>query len=109
MRYILVFWALPMSFLWGWYFLSANDMSFGSIYLSRGFHDLVFAIYGQTLGVDPSIIPGMIAKACVLDTLIIAGIFAFRRRKDIRAWWQARDAQPVAVPVESMDNLSSAP
>lgn len=109
MRYIIIFWALPMSFLWGWYFLSANDMHLGTIYLTRAFHDLVFSIYGQTLGVDPAVVPGMIAKACVLDTLLIAAIFAFRRRREITNWWQARNAQPVAVPVESMDNLSSAP
>ena len=110
MRYILIFWAAPMSFLWGWYFLSVNDISFGTLFLSRDLHNLVFSIYGEILGVDPAAIPAMLAKACVVDTLLIAAIYGFRRRKDIKAWWQARNtAQPVAVPADNMDNLSSAP
>ena len=33
---------------------------------------------------------GLIAKACVLDTAIILAIWAFRRRREIGAWYRAR-------------------
>lgn len=86
MRYILIFWAAPLGFFWGWFFLSANDINFGSIYLSRQLHELVFELYGQMLGLDPTTIPGLVAKACIFDTFLIGCLFAFRRRADIRVW-----------------------
>jgi Family of unknown function (DUF6105) len=86
MRYILMFWALPMGFFWGWYFLSLNDLSFGFQFFSRRMHDIVFHIYGSILGIDPAAIPAMVARACVFDTFLIFGILAFRRRAAIRSW-----------------------
>ena len=68
MRYILIFWAAPLGFFWGWYFLSYNDISFGMSFFSRQMHDLVFQIYGHILGIDPQIILAMVAKACIFDT-----------------------------------------
>ena len=97
MRYILLFWALPMSLFWGWYLLSLNDLSFGYLFLSRTVHDFTFEIYGKILGIDPQLIPGLIARACVVDTLLIAALFAYRRRAAIRAWWRTRRAAEVAV------------
>lgn len=90
MRYVFLAWAAPLLLFWGWFFLSANDINFGSIYLSRGLHDLVFELYGNVLGLDPASIPWLVAKACVLDTLLILGIWAFRRRREIKAWWANR-------------------
>lgn len=90
MRWLLFFWALPLSLFWGWYFLSLNNMHMGYVMLTRQAHDLVFELYGQTLGIDPAIIPGMVAKACVFDTFLLAGILAFRRRKAIAAWLRER-------------------
>ncbi|MDN2564735.1 DUF6105 family protein [Aquibium sp. A9E412] len=81
MRYILIFWALPLGLFWGWYFLSYNDMHFGYLFLSRAVHDLAFDLYGQMLGIDPEIIPGLVAKACVVDTGLIFAIYGFRRRR----------------------------
>ena len=86
MRYVLLFWALPMGIFWGWYFLSLNDMSFGIQFFSRRMHDLVFHIYGSILGIDPETIPAMVARACIFDTFLIFGILAFRRRASIIAW-----------------------
>lgn len=83
MRYLLIFWALPMGFFWGWYFLSLNDLNFGTLFLSRQVHDFAFQIYGQILGLDPASIPAMVAKACIFDTLLIFAILAFRRRAAI--------------------------
>lgn len=86
MRYVLFFWALPLGLFWGWYFLSFHDINFGYLFLSRVLHDAVFQIYGNMLGIDPERIPGMLVKACVMDTALIGGILAWRRRKPIRAW-----------------------
>lgn len=89
MRYILALWAIPMALFWGWFFLSLNDMNFGYVMLSRPLHDFVFELYGEILGVDPAIIPGMVAKACVFDTFLVLALWAFRRRRVIAGWLRA--------------------
>lgn len=101
MRALLLLWIVPLSLFWGWYFLSLNDMNFGYVMLSRQLHDLVFQLYGEILGVDPVLIPGMVAKACVFDSFLVAGIVAFRRRRQIAAWWRGRRAgKPPLSPIE---------
>ncbi len=102
MRYILLFWAAPLGFFWGWYFLSLNDISMGTSFFSRKLHDLVFTIYGNVLGIDPQLIPALVAKACVVDTLLIAAIYAFRKRSAIIQWVKAArsGAQDPAAPAE---------
>lgn len=90
MKYILLFWALPMGLFWGWYYLSYNDMHFGYLMLSRLLHDHVFEIYGNILGVDPAILPPLIIRACIVDTALIFAIFGFRRRRQIREWVRQR-------------------
>ncbi|MEI5680333.1 hypothetical protein G6N74_03115 [Mesorhizobium sp. CGMCC 1.15528] len=86
MRYVLALWALPLVLFWGWFGLSFYNINFGYVMLTRQVHDLVFQLYGDTLGIDPTIIPGMVAKACIIDTLIVLAIYAFRRRRQIGAW-----------------------
>lgn len=86
MRYLLVFWGAPLGFFWGWYYLSLNDVHMGTNFFSRPLHDLVFNVYGNILGMDPSVIPGHIARACLFDTVLIFGIFAFRKRAAIKSW-----------------------
>jgi hypothetical protein len=93
MKYVLLAWAAPLGLFWGWFFLSANDINFGSIYLSRALHELVFELYGDMLGVAPETIPWLVAKACIFDTLLILAIWAFRRRREIGAWWRANRAR----------------
>jgi hypothetical protein len=90
MRYVLALWALPLVLFWGWFGLSFYDINFGYVMLTRQVHDLVFQLYGDTLGIDPAIIPGMVAKACIIDTLIVLAIYAFRRRRQIGAWLKAQ-------------------
>ena len=90
MRWVFAAWALPLGIFWGWYFLSLNDINFGSIYLSRALHDVVFRLYGQMLGIDPAGIPGMVAEACMLDTGLLVALWAFRRRRQLAAWGRAR-------------------
>ena len=90
MKYLLIFWGLPMGFLWGWFGLSYYDMHFGMPFLTRSAHDFVFDTYGATLGIDPAIIPPLVAKACVVDSAILFGLFGLKRRKQIWAWWNER-------------------
>jgi hypothetical protein len=85
-KWILTIWAAPLILFWGWFFLSYYDMHFGYIMLSRQLHDLVFQLYGETLGIDPATIPWLVGKACIIDTALLLAIFAFRRRKAIAAW-----------------------
>jgi hypothetical protein len=108
MKWFLILWGGPMSFLGLWYGLSYYDMNFGVFMLRRDFHDLVFQIYGHVLGIPPETIPPLVARAIALDTLLLFGIMAFRRRKAIRAWWQSRRAVSVQR-LASEDSLSSAP
>jgi hypothetical protein len=90
MRWVFAAWALPMGIFWGWYFLSLNDMNFGYVMLTREVNDLLFQLYGQILGIEPTTIPALVAKACILDTLLILAIWAFRRRHAIAAWFTRR-------------------
>jgi hypothetical protein len=86
MRYVLAIWALPLVIFWGWFGLSFYDMNFGYVMLTRKVHDLLFELYGNMLGLDPVTIPWLVAKACIIDTLILLAIYAFRRRRQITAW-----------------------
>ena len=94
MRYVFWFWFVPMGFLWGWYWLSLNDISLGLSFFSRDMHDLVFAIYGHILGMDKETVVNLLIKACVVDTGLIMAILAFRRRRRIAQWWRSRGAVP---------------
>lgn len=86
MRYVLALWALPLVIFWGWFGLSYYDINFGYVMLTRQVHDLLFQLYGEILGMDPAGLPWLVAKACVFDTLILLGIFALRRRRQIAAY-----------------------
>ncbi len=90
MRWVFAAWAFPMIVLWGWFSLSYYDINFGYIMLSRQVHDLVFEIYGNQLGIDPKTVPWLVAKVCVIDTLAIVAIWAFRRRRNIVAWFRGK-------------------
>jgi hypothetical protein len=108
MRWILIFWAMPITLLGTWYGLSYNDINFGYLMLSRQMNDFVFQLYGQILGLPPEILPGMVLKAIVVDSLLLFSILAFRRRKQILAWWRSRQKSgSEALAID--DNLSSAP
>lgn len=108
MRWILIFWALPIAVLGTWYGLSYNDINFGYLILSRQMNEFVFQLYGQILGLPPQDIPGLVLRAIVLDSLLLFSILAFRRRKQIVAWWASRQ-KARSAPLAIDDNLSSAP
>jgi hypothetical protein len=105
MRSFLIFWAGPLSFLWGWYFLSYYDMNMGMYFFSRAMHDQVFSIYGNLLGIAPETIPPLVARACVFDTGLVFCLIAFRRRKQIiayvKAWRAARVPYGKGLPSAS--------
>jgi len=104
MRWLLFFWALPLALFWGWYFLSLNDVHMGYAMLTRESHDMVFDLYskllavisheymGEAIMIAPADIPILVAKACVIDTLLLLGILALRRRKAILGWLRERRA-----------------
>ncbi len=110
MKWLLICWAAPVSFLGAWYYLSYYDMSFGIFMLTRQMHDLVFDIYGKVLGIPPESIPPLVARAIAFDSLLVFAIFGFRRRAAIMKWWRRRQASrsgKIALP--SADSLSKAP
>ena len=106
MRWFLGLWFVPLGVFWGWYFAAKADL--GLVFFSRAVFDQTFWIYGQMLGMEPEAIAPLIAKACVIDSLIVGGIYAFARRKRITAWYRERRAITKA-PAHSEASLSSAP
>jgi len=108
MKWFLILWAGPIALLGSWYGLSYYDMNFGIFMLTRDAHDLVFRIYGHILGIPPESIPPLVLRAIILDSFLVLGIIAFRRRKKIAAWWQERRQSAPAVLARD-ESLSSAP
>jgi hypothetical protein len=110
MKWFLIFWAGPIVFLAGWYWLSYYDISFGIYMFSRQVHDLTFQIYGNVLGIPPDSIPPLVARAIAVDSLVVFAILAFRKRKSIISWWLARQVSKSSdAALASKDSLSSAP
>ena len=111
MKWFLILWAAPITLLGSWYGLSYYDMSFGIFMLTREAHDLVFNIYGNILGIPPETIPPLVARAIVVDSLIVFAIIGFRKRKAIAKWWQGNaqssDGSDIVLP--SAESLSRAP
>ena len=81
MRILLLMWFIPLALFWGWFALSANDISFGYHIFSRTVHDLVINQYANMIGMDASLIPGTIAGACAFDTAIVLAIVGYRWRE----------------------------
>ena len=108
MKWFLILWAGPIALLGSWYGLSYYDMNFGIFMLTRDAHDLVFQIYGHILGIPPESLPPLVLRAIIVDSLLVLSIIAFRRRKQVLAWWQARRQSASAV-LASDESLSSAP
>ena len=114
MKWFLILWACPVLLLTGWYGLSYYDMNFGIFMLTRQAHDLVFAVYGNVLGIPPETIPPLVARAMVFDSLLVFAIIAYRKRRQIRAWYgrrfpSAQASGPEAPSFARDANLSSAP
>ena len=109
MKWFLILWGGPILLLGSWYGLSYNDMSFGFFMLTRETHDLVFEVYSNVLGIPAADIPPLVARAIVVDSLIVFAIIAFRRRRKIAAWWRARQEASASAALRSDESRSSAP
>lgn len=109
MKWFLILWGGPILLLGSWYGLSYNDMSFGFFMLTRETHDLVFQVYGNVLGIPAEDIPPLVARAIVVDSLIVFAIIGFRRRKKIAAWWRQRQTAQSSALLASDESLSRAP
>jgi hypothetical protein len=109
MKWFLILWAGPVLLLGSWYGLSYYDMSGGFFMLTRQTHDLVFQIYGDVLGIPPETIPPLVARAIAFDSLVVFAIIAYRKRKEIAAWWRRRQLASEAKDLASADSLSRAP
>ncbi len=109
MKWFLILWGGPILLLGSWYGLSYNDMSFGFFMLTRETHDLVFQVYGNVLGIPAEDIPPLVARAIVVDSLIVFAIVGFRRRKKIAAWWRQRQTAQSSGLLASDESLSRAP
>lgn len=116
MKWFLILWAVPIALLGSWYGLSYYDINFGYRILSRELHDLVFVIYGNLLGVPAEDVPGMVLKAILVDSVLVAGIVVLRyRRQRIMAFIRAvfgsvkQMDQPAEEARSTAPSLSSAP
>ena len=92
MKWLIIFWALPLGLLFGWYGLSYYDLNFGTLFFSRRMHDTVFMVYGNLLGIEPETIPPLVLKAIIVDTFLLIGIIWLKRRGKtitglIRSMW----------------------
>lgn len=105
MRVLLWMWFAPMAFFWTWFVLASADV--GYVFFTREVYDQTFGIYAAALGLDPAVLPPLVLKACIVDSALVLGIFAFVRRKRILAWWRSR--QPAASAQPAATSLSSAP
>ncbi len=94
MRVLLLLWAFPLVFFWGWYGLSANDVNFGTAFLSRRTHDVVFTLYGNILGMPADQVPMALVKIFAFDSMIVFALAAFRWRKSwfpqVKVWVLAK-------------------
>ncbi|MEO0497211.1 MAG: DUF6105 family protein [Pseudomonadota bacterium] len=97
MRWLLIAWFTPLAIFWGWLGLAYVDAWPSSVFFSRVLYDSVFVVYEQMTGLNESQLISYLAKICILDSLIVLAIYAFRRRKLIRAWWASRRAPEAAV------------
>ena len=97
MRWLLIAWFTPLAIFWGWLGLAYVDAWPASVFFSRVLYENVFVVYEQMTGLKEAQLIAYLAKSCVIDSLIVLGIYACRRRKNIRAWWAGRrETQAVA-------------
>lgn len=95
MRTLLVLWVSPLVLFWGWYFVSLNDWNMGYVLLTREAHDLIFKVYcdilaevtqtylGEAVRLDPKDLPGLLARTFVIDSCLLFGLIALRKRKQL--------------------------
>lgn len=110
MRWFLLLWFAPISFLVSWLALAANDLSFGVFLFSREMYDTVFGVYAALLGVPAESLPPLVVRALILDSAIVLGLYALRRWRPIWAFLRTRFARySPDASASKAESLSSAP
>ena len=106
MRYLLVFWGIPVGGLALWYYLSINDISFGIFLLSREFNDSYFAIYSKVLGIDVDVIRGSLMRVLLVDSVFVFAVVYFKPFSRLRNWWKNRNTETNSTDYQSVINPS---
>lgn len=106
MRYLLVFWGIPVGGLALWYYLSINDISFGVFLLSREFNDSYFAIYSKVLGIDVDVIRGSLMRVLLVDSIFVFAVVYFKPFSRLRNWWKNRNTEINSTDYQSVINPS---
>lgn len=88
MRYLILFWGIPVGFLALWHVMSMNDISFGIYFLSREFNDTYFGIYSQVTGVDVDTIRGSLPRILLIDTVFVFAVVYFKPFSRLKNWWK---------------------
>jgi hypothetical protein len=98
MRTLIALWLAPLAVFWGWYWLSLYDLGLGSMLFGPALHAEVFTVCGSWLGIDPEALPGLLAKACLIDALLAAALIALRFRRVLFGLLLGRRRRHWAVP-----------
>lgn len=104
MRIFILLWAFPLIFFWGWYGFSYYDFNFGTAFLSRHTHDVVFALYGNILGMPAADVPWALVKIFAFDSLFVVALAAWRWRKS----WYPQTKIWVMEQVQKLQSTSGA-
>ena len=114
MRLLLILWAFPLVFFWGWFGLSYYDINFGINFFTRRTHDIVFILYGRILGMPPGEVPLALVKIFAFDSVLVFALAAWRWRSSwfpqTKMWIRTRfnaymnrssESEPEANEIES--------
>jgi len=82
MRTVFLLWLFPIVFFWGWHFLSYFDVG-GVFFLTRGFYDHIYTLYGSILQMPAEDVPVALAWIFIIDSIILFFGVA------IIAWWKS--------------------
>lgn len=89
MKYLIIFWGIPVGLLALWHGLSMNDMNFGLFFLTREFNDSYFGIYSRITGVDVDTIRASLPRILLVDTVFVFTVVYFKPFSRIRNWWKS--------------------
>ena len=88
LKYLIVFWGIPVGLLAVWHVLSMNDINFGLFFLSREFNDTYFGIYSQITGVEVDAIRASLPRILLVDTVFVFAVVYFKPFSRLRNWWK---------------------
>ena len=88
MKYLIIFWGIPVGLLSLWHVLSMNDLNFGLFFLSREFNDTYFGIYSKITGVEVDAIRASLPRILLIDTVFVFAVVYFKPFSRLRNWWK---------------------